>query len=375
MMALPLFPIWLVDILGSTLVIFLAGCGYVRAGKLKDSDTENALWLFLYWLTLALLAFALFRSVGHILQYLLVFAGLSPVWQAISPVSGGLNSIAFVAIASISLFFHSIQRLYQRMLANHRELETTSREILELNREMEALVIERTMSEMALGIADGIRNPLHIIGGFSYRLMKKASPDDPVRDWASYIAKEAKRLEHMVERFEALAQKKEAFFTQIDLNKIVRDILNIIRGEFAKKGIELVTELHPNHIYARLNAHLLKVALAHLLRNAIEATPPQGEVRVATMVQDLQAVLVIQDSGRGMPPEVAAKVFEPFYTTKVGGTGLGMVFVSQIVDEHRGTIVLDSQVGRGTTVTIKLPMRLVETPDIAKPSWETHRKK
>ncbi len=366
MITLPLFPIWVIDFLGAALVILLAGSGFARARRLKAADPENARWLFLYWFTLALLAFALFRSVGHILKYILVFSGQAAVWRAVSPVSGGLNSITFVVIASVSLFFQHIQLLYRRMLANHQELETTSREILELNREMETLVIERTMSEMALGIADGIRNPLHIIGGFSHRLLRKAAPDDPARNWAACIAKEAKRLEHMVEHFEALAQRKEAFFTQMDLNTIVQDILKMIQDEFAKKDIELVTELHPSSIYGRLNAHLFKVALAHLLRNAIEATSPQGKIRVRTRVEGRQAVLVIQDTGRGMAPEVAAKVFEPFYTTKVGGTGLGMVFVSQIVDEHRGTITLDSQVGRGTTVTIKLPMRLEQAADLAK---------
>lgn len=371
MMSLPLFPIWAVDFTGSALVILLAVRSLAVAGRLKASDPENAHWLFLYSLTLALLIFALSRGIGHILQHILVFSGRGSVWQVLQPFSGGLNSISFVAITSVCLFFYYIQLLYRRMLANHRELETTSREILELNREMEALVIERTMSEMALGIADGIRNPLHIIGGFSHRLMKKTSVDDPAKHWASCIAQEAKRLEHMVERFEALAQKKEAFFAQVDLNQIVRDILKIIRDEFTKKGLELVTELHPNPIYARLNAHLLKVALAHLLRNAIEATSPGGRIRVATGRENRQALLIIQDSGRGMPPEVAAKVFEPFYTTKVGGTGLGMVFVRQIVDEHRGTIALDSQVGQGTTITIKIPLRFMEAPEIARPAWGT----
>ena len=79
------------------------------------------------------------------------------------------------------------------------------------------------------------------------------------------------------------------------------------------------------------------------------------------------AVLVIQDTGRGMPPDVVDKVFVPFYTTKIGGTGLGMVFVRQIVDEHRGIITLDSKVGRGTTVTIRLPMRFAEAPGMTEP--------
>jgi signal transduction histidine kinase len=123
-----------------------------------------------------------------------------------------------------------------------------------------------------------------------------------------------------------------------------------------------------------LNKHLLKMALAHVLRNAIEATETAGEIQVSTAVLESLAQVTIQDNGRGMSAEVVERIFEPFYTTKIGGTGLGMVFVRQIVDEHRGEISLFSQVGQGTAVVIRLPLRFqepsaatgkVDTPNIA----------
>ena len=85
---------------------------------------------------------------------------------------------------------------------------------------------------------------------------------------------------------------------------------------------------------------------------------------VRTAREQQFAVLILQDTGRGMPQEVVEKVFVPFYTTKIGGTGLGMVFVRQIVDEHRGVITLESKVGRGTTVTIRLPHRFTDSPEV-----------
>jgi signal transduction histidine kinase len=87
-------------------------------------------------------------------------------------------------------------------------------------------------------------------------------------------------------------------------------------------------------------------------------------VLVRTAREQQFAVLILQDTGRGMPQEVVEKVFVPFYTTKIGGTGLGMVFVRQIVDEHRGVITLESKVGRGTTVTIRLPHRFTDSPEV-----------
>jgi signal transduction histidine kinase len=273
-----------------------------------------------------------------------------------------LNAILSIVIASVTLFFHNIQKLYRHMEADHRHMEATSHEILTLNREMEALVMERTMSEMALGIADGIRNPLHVIGGFSHRLLRKTASDDPARNWALAIAEAAKRLEEMVVRFENLAQDKKSFFSQEDLSTIVRGILEMLHAAFERRRVHLVTGFHPYPVYTQVNKHLFKVAIAHLVRNALEATPAQGEIHVTTAVDRSHTTLVIQDTGRGMSPEVLAKIFEPYFTTKVGGTGLGMVFVRQIIDEHRGTINLESEVGHGTTVTIRLPIRFVETP-------------
>jgi signal transduction histidine kinase len=88
---------------------------------------------------------------------------------------------------------------------------------------------------------------------------------------------------------------------------------------------------------------------------------PSGTIEVLTSKEALKAEIIIQDTGRGMSPEAVAKVFEPFYTSNIGGTGLGMAFVRQIIDEHRGVIGLESQIGRGTTVTIKLPLIFMES--------------
>ncbi|MBI4642301.1 MAG: HAMP domain-containing protein [Deltaproteobacteria bacterium] len=249
--------------------------------------------------------------------------------------------------------------------ATYKELEKTSQEVLTLNQEMEALIMERTMSEMALGMAHGIRNPLFVIGGFSNRLLKKATLNEPARNWAAAIVEEAKRLEQMVQRFEALAQRKEAFFTQEDLNEIIRDVLDMLQSEIKGNDIHLIKAFHPQPIIGRLNRHLIRVAFAHLLRNAIEATAPGGEIKVTTIAEREFVLLTIQDTGKGMSPEVVEKVFEPFYTTVIGGTGLGMVFIRQIVDEHRGSINLESQVGVGTKVTIRLPLRFEEPPHLS----------
>ena len=141
--------------------------------------------------------------------------------------------------------------------------------------------------------------------------MRKTDEDDPSRAWATAIAEEARRIEQMVERFETLAQRKTSFFTQEDLNVIVRSTLDLLVPELRAKNITLVTEICSEPLVGRLNKHLLKVALAHLVRNAVEATPRGGTVLVRTSMEPQFAVLVIQpvpsstthDSCHGSPPQ------------------------------------------------------------------------
>jgi signal transduction histidine kinase len=364
MISLPLGPVWILQYASSLVVIILCWLSFQVSRRLMAKDPENALWLFLNWLAIAFLIFSVTHTISHSMHDLITYWNF-PNLALAQRTFGGFDTIVYVGIAAITLFFHRIQRLYRRMEMDHHHLEETSHEILALNREMEALVMERTMSEMALGMAHGIRNPLHVIGGFSHRLLRKMDEDNPTRAWASAIADEARRIEQMVERFETLARRKTSFFAQEDLNIIIRTTLDLLRPELRSKNIALVAQISPTPLVGRFNKHLLKVALSHLIRNAVEATRPGGTLLVRTHPEGKFAVLVIQDTGRGMAQDVVEKVFVPFYTTKIGGTGLGMVFVRQIVDEHRGIITLASKVGWGTTVTIRLPLRFTDRPEVA----------
>lgn len=358
-----LTPALVVDILGSALAIVLAVMCFATVRRLLDREPDNALWIFLFWVSTALGVFAVSRAIGHIAKHVFILAGYPQVWKTLSPYSGAINTFTFILIASVMVFFQHFQRIYRRMSANHQELETFSRDILNLNRDLETMVMERTMAEMALGVADGIRNPICVIGGFSRLLLKRLEPDDPTREWLTTIAAETKRMEEMVTKFESLAEKREYFFGQEDLNQVARSTLAMLAPEFEAKDIQLQTSFWPEPLISKINGHLLRVALSHLVRNAIEATLPGGDITLTTRREREQARLELQDTGRGMPQEVVEQIFTPFYTTKIGGSGLGLVFVRQIVEEHRGQISIESELGRGTRVIIDLPQRFAPHKD------------
>src|SRR4030042_124754 len=200
MITLPLAPLWILGYLSGLIVLILNILTLRLSRRLVDQDPENALWLFFNWLAIAFLIFSITHLISHTLHDLITYWNL-PNLALLQRIFGGFDTVIYVIIAAIILFFHRIQRLYRRMEADHHHLEETSHEILALNREMEALVMERTMSEMALGMAHGIRNPLHVIGGFSQRLLKKTADADPTRAWLAAIAEEARRHERTGEAF------------------------------------------------------------------------------------------------------------------------------------------------------------------------------
>jgi signal transduction histidine kinase len=364
MITIPFVFLFIFEVLLSIIVIILGHRALSISAKSLAQDPENPFWLFLNWLILVFVIFA-YAHLASFITFSLSKYIHAPALVLAHGIFGGLDAVTYVVIAAIILFFHRIQRIYRHMESDHRHLEETSKEILALSREMESCVMERTMKEMALGIAHGIRNPLFVIGGLSHRLAK--NPDDPqaTRDHAETIAKEAQHIEELVERFETLAQRKAPLFKQGNLNLLVTSSLDLLRPELKNKKISLLTDLYDGPLLARYDEQLLRVALSHLLRNAIEATAPGGSVLVRTSRDKDYAILMIKDTGRGMTPDMVDKIFVPYYTTKIGGTGLGMVLVRQIVDDHRGEISLESKLGQGTTVTIKLPHRFSEYPGVS----------
>jgi two-component system, NtrC family, sensor kinase len=143
-MSLPLLPIWIVDLLGSALMCCFSLLAVWVAMRLRRTDQSNVVWTYLLWLCYALAAFALSRSVGHIVKRLLMTSGYGSLWSHLQPYSGAMNSLLFVVVASITLFFERVWRIYQQILGDKRALQEAHTELVYLNRNLEQMVQERT---------------------------------------------------------------------------------------------------------------------------------------------------------------------------------------------------------------------------------------
>jgi len=121
-------------------------------------------------------------------------------------------------------------------------------------------------------------------------------------------------------------------------------------------NVKIEMELMSSSPEVWLDERLLHQVVENLVRNAVEAIEGEGSVRIETDVLERFFVIRVKDSGRGIPPEIQARLFEPFFTTKAHGTGLGLATSQQIIFEHNGHLVVDSQAGKGSTFTILLPL-------------------
>jgi PAS domain S-box-containing protein len=137
-------PIWLVDVVGSVSMIVLSLLCVRLAWRLRNRDRNNVIWAYLLWVAMALTLFAVSRSVGHIVKQILLLTGHRETWSAIRPVSGALNSIAFIVVASVTFFFERTWSIYQEILNDKQALQSARDELLHLNQNLEELVVERS---------------------------------------------------------------------------------------------------------------------------------------------------------------------------------------------------------------------------------------
>ncbi len=363
MQEISLYPFWFFDIAGSIAMVVLSAACMQLVFRLYRRDRENALNTYLLWLISAIFIFCLFRALGHLVKYLLLFSGHGALWRRIAPVSGGLNSVTFVVIFAVTLFFRDILTIMNRMTRDRLKIEKTSSQLLELNRDIEAVVSDRTKAEMALQLAHGIRNPVMIIGGLLKRLYRDSSPTEHERQVRDAVLDQVRQLEYLVKGFEDLQMQFKEHFSTIELNSLVHDAMEIVRHEAEQKKISLHFTPSPNPLPLHGNQQYLKVALLHLLRNAIESCSEKNHIRVRVTQTEDGAMVRIEDDGPGIPGEVLEHIFEPFYSTKEGATGLGLPYVRQIIHEHRGDIRIRSTPGVGTSVQLTFPTHLATMQD------------
>lgn len=230
----------------------------------------------------------------------------------------------------------------------------------EFNQEIETLVAERTMSLMALTVADKIRNPAAIIGLTCKRILEREEVSERLEPKLQGIMEEAEKLDNIVNDFQSLLESRKSMFSHEDINDIVASVISINESKADDKGVELVFSPAENPVRLNIQKNLFQIAISHLIRNAIEATPDGGSIKVLIYEGGSHVMLTISDTGYGISREVVERIFDPMFSTKKRRFGMGLPLVKRIVSEHMGEIDIESTPGEGSVFRIKLPLRWIE---------------
>jgi signal transduction histidine kinase len=229
-----------------------------------------------------------------------------------------------------------------------------------LNQELETIGAERTMSLMALTVADKVRNPATVIGGISKRILEKEEVSDKLRGNLRNIIDETEKLETIVKDFQTLLDSRRSMFKYDDINRIMEGVIPIIEKEVASKDVELIVNISEKPLKINMQKQLLRVALFHVMRNAVEATSAGDRIKVESFEDRNNAVITISDTGFGIVQEDIDRIFDPFYSTKKHGFGMGLSLVKQILSEHLGELKVESEPGKGSTFKMIFPVRWME---------------
>jgi len=211
------------------------------------------------------------------------------------------------------------------------------------------------VGELAAGIAHEIRNPMTALKGFIQLLQGSICDDHSM--YFNVISSELRRIESIITEFLVLAKPQAIHFQQKNIINIMKDTIELLNAQAILVNVQIHLEYdNVTEIYCEPNQ--LKQVFINILKNAIEVMPKGGNIFVTIVpVKNDRVRISIRDEGTGIPKDKLKRLGEPFYTTKERGTGLGLMVSYKIIEEHNGKVEVESEVGKGTTFHITLPVK------------------
>jgi len=213
------------------------------------------------------------------------------------------------------------------------------------------------LGQLAAGLAHELRNPLGTIRASAEMLNRSvASENEVAREVAGFIAEEVDRTNSLVTRFLDFVRPLELRPAPADLAQVLDRSVAMVEREAAAREVTVYKNYSPDIPPFPLDAELMERVFYNLLANAAQATAPGGAVTVKTRPVDGNAEISVIDRGSGIDPKIIDAIFNPFFTTKPDGVGLGLAICSKIVDQHGGKIAVESQPGKGSVFRVYLPL-------------------
>jgi len=290
----------------------------------------------------------------------LTYAHRTAQAEFLANASASLASLRGILTASIGVLLALVAAMgwviYRDMIAPLQTKLVQSQNLLE---RQEKLV---TLGTLAAGIAHEIRNPLTSLKARLYTLEKHLQTVPAARKDTDIISAEISRLERIVQDVLSFARPSDPKLETIAADTLLRDVQGLMSPNLERRGVHLVVESN-TELHIRADSGHLKQVLINLVRNGAEAIDGTGTVTLRSRAarapvaggETDAVILEVSDTGKGIPPEVEKRLFDPFFSTKETGTGLGLPIAARIVERHGGTLQYQTRPGHGTTFGVVLP--------------------
>ena len=225
------------------------------------------------------------------------------------------------------------------------------------------------LGTLAAGLAHEIKNPLGGIKGAAQLLSMELSKDSPLQDYTQIMIKEAERINFIIEELMDLGSPREPEVGDVDLTRVLNDIVLLQREAARSRNIQFKLKLDPSIPPVQGDEGLLTRLFLNLIKNARESIYREGKVVIETRIASNYHMtgpgrrsspmvdIIISDTGCGIDQQEMDRIFTPYFTTKNKGSGLGLAISQKIIEDHNGLLKIESTPNQGTTVTISLPLR------------------
>lgn len=253
-----------------------------------------------------------------------------------------------------------LQETARGLERSYAQLSRQSDRIMEMESQLRKAERLSTIGELAAVLAHEVRNPLGSIQGTAEILKDSYQPGDEKYEFLEIMIKETRRLNNVVEDFLRFARPQPVLMGDCDLTEELNNVVALVASEARKRNIMLNCDL------GRLpslegDSEKLRQAFLNIMLNGLQATPSGGSIFLTSSCEESVegspgwVEITAADTGPGIPPGELSRIFEPFFTTKEGGTGLGLSITRKIIEAHGGRISVESELGSGTTVRVRLP--------------------
>lgn len=245
----------------------------------------------------------------------------------------------------------------RRARATTADLEEANRRLRDAEASVRRSERLAALGQLTAGLAHEIRNPLGTMKASAEMLLERLSQENELAlELAGYISSEVDRTNSLITRFLEFARPVQLRLAPTDLNALTDCAIDQLARQTPSAAPRIHRNYDPGIPLVQADGELLECVVCNLINNALQASPEGATVTVKTLAAPGRVELAVIDRGSGVKPEHREQIFNPFFTTKPSGVGLGLAITAKIVDEHGGHISLNSEPGRGSTFVVSLPL-------------------